>query len=235
MQRLAPTTPSADDGAMDMPFPPGHARRIALLALSGFVAIAALVLTGETGALDPAGLLAWRHGPALAPVGPHWLTRLFEGLTLLGDVVPRSLAALFAAGWLFLRQRRGAALWLVATVASGWTMNSALKWLIARPRPIVVPHLDSAGGPSFPSGHSFNGAVVWLAVALAIGLLVTKRATRAGLLAGAVALSLAIPFSRVWLGVHYPSDVMAGWFGGVAWVFGAVWLSGSRKGATMRG
>lgn len=174
--------------------------------------------TGNALAIDRAGLLFWRDG-SLQPAGSAGLRGLVLGVTMLGSVLIRNLFALAAvAALLSLRLRREAVL-LALTVASGWLVNSALKALVGRPRPQIVPHLIEAGGNSFPSGHSFNSAVVYIAMALAFAALSPRAAVRRSVIGAAVVVSLAIAWSRVWLGVHWPTDVAAGWLGGAGWAF----------------
>jgi len=83
----------------------------------------------------------------------------------------------------------------------------------------IVPHLTEAGGASFPSGHAFNSAVVYIAIALAFATLSARESVRLTIIGAAIALSLLIAWTRVWLGVHFPSDVIAGWLGGAGWAF----------------
>jgi len=103
----------------------------------------------------------------------------------------------------------------------GWIVNTGLKHLIGRARPEIVPHLMEASGNSFPSGHSFNSAVVYLSIALAFAAISPRESVRLTIVATALVVSLLIAWTRVWLGVHWPSDVTAGWLGGVAWAFTA--------------
>ncbi len=119
---------------------------------------------------------------------------------------------------LFLRLRREAIL-LALTVAGAWLVESGIKALVGRARPEIVPHLTEAGGASFPSGHSFNSAVVYIAIALAFATLSARQSVRFTVIGIAIVLSLLIAWSRVWLGVHFPSDVIAGWLGGAGWAF----------------
>src|SRR5690606_1539710 len=130
-------------------------------------------------------------------------------ITALGGVMLRSLIALGGVAALFLLGLRRDALWLTATVLLGWLANSAAKLLFARARPDIVPHLMEAGGASFPSGHSFNGAVVCFALALAFMAVSERRRLRPvysrTIMATAIVTSLAIAWSRVWLGVHFPT------------------------------
>jgi undecaprenyl-diphosphatase len=134
-------------------------------------------------------------------------------------VLLRNLFAIAAVvALLFLRLRREAVLF-AATVVSGWLVNSGIKALVGRPRPMIVPHLTEAGGASFPSGHSFNSAVVYIGLALAFASMSARHSVRYTIVGSAMALSALIAWSRVLLGVHFPSDVTAGWLGGAGWAF----------------
>lgn len=200
---------------------PRHALIAAAVCWAGFVIMVVLVERGATGGFDRAGLLLWRHAPDLAPRGPAWLLEGVRDLTALGGVLLRNLIVIGAVtALLFVRLRREAAL-LGLTVVSGWVVDSLIKHFVGRPRPTIVPHLTEAAGTSFPSGHSFNSACAYIAIALAFAALTPRRSVRWTLIGVAVALTLLIALSRVWLGVHWPSDVTAGWLGGAAWAFTA--------------
>ncbi|OYX63894.1 MAG: phosphatase PAP2 family protein [Novosphingobium sp. 32-60-15] len=201
---------------------PTHALMATALCWAGFAVVTAAVLTGRSEGIDSAGLLFWRRGATLLPVGPEWLLEAVRDLTALGGVFLRNLIALGAiVALVFLRLRREAVL-LAATIAGGWIVNTLVKLAVGRPRPLIVPHLTDAGGQSFPSGHSFNAAVVYIAIALAFAAMSPKRSVRWTLISLAIVLSMGVAVSRVWLGVHFPSDVMAGWLGGAGWAFLAV-------------
>lgn len=191
---------------------------VGVLCWIGLGFIAFMVQAGRTQGVDQFGLLFWR-GEGLAPKGPELVLEMVRDLTGLGGVLLRNLFAIGAvAALLFLRLRREAVLF-AATVVSGWLVNTAIKNLVGRPRPEIVPHLTDAGGASFPSGHSFNSAVVYIAMALAFASLSSREAVRLTIIAVAVVGSMLIAGSRVWLGVHFPTDVMAGWLGGAGWAF----------------
>lgn len=184
----------------------------------GVVLCTLAVHGGQAEMLDRAGLLFWRDD-TLAPRGSAKLLEMVRDVTALGGVLLRNLFAIAAVvGLLFLKLRREAALFAL-TVISGWLVSGALKALVGRDRPEIVPHLTEAGGHSFPSGHSFGAAVVYIAMALAFAALSPRISVRWTLIGAAMALSLVIAWSRVWLGVHWPSDVIAGWLGGAGWAF----------------
>ena len=197
---------------------------VALLCWLGFAAIAIAVQTDNTQAIDRFGLMFWRGADGMVPRGPEKLLEMVRDVTALGGVLLRNLFALGAViALLFLRLRREATL-LAATVIVGWLVNSGIKQVVGRDRPEIVPHLTEAGGMSFPSGHSFNSAVVYIAMALAFATLSERQSVRMTLIGVALLASMAIAWSRVWLGVHWPSDAIAGWLGGAAWAFTAAAL-----------
>ncbi|MBB4859768.1 undecaprenyl-diphosphatase [Novosphingobium chloroacetimidivorans] len=191
---------------------------VALVCWTAFVAIAWSVAHGQTTAIDEAGMLLWR-GADLLPGGPRGLAEGVRDLTALGGVLLRNLIAIMAVVALLFIGLRREALLLALTVVLAWVVNSGIKHLVGRPRPQIVPHLMEAGGNSFPSGHSFNSAVVYVSIALALAALSRRRSVRMTITMAALAISLVIAWSRVWLGVHWPSDVLAGWLGGVGWAF----------------
>jgi undecaprenyl-diphosphatase len=180
----------------------------------------ALVETHRAAGFDALGLQLWRHGPGFAtPYGPPWLLEAVRDYTALGGALLRNLFAVAAmVALLFLGLRREAVLF-AATVIGSSIVEGLLKGLFGRARPTIVPHLTEAGGNSFPSGHSFNAAVVYIAMALAFAALSPRRSVRWTVVGSALALTLLIALSRVWLGVHFPTDAMAGWLGGAGWAF----------------
>lgn len=200
---------------------PRNALIAAALCWTGFLIFVILVQTEKTAAFDAFGLQFWRTGADLRPAGPPWMLEAVRDTTALGGVLLRHVIAIAAiVALLFLRLRKEAVL-LAATIISGWLVNSLIKLTVGRPRPEIVPHLTEAGGMSFPSGHSFNSAVVFIAIALAFAAMSPRQSVRLTLIGSAVVLTMLVAISRVWLGVHFPSDVAAGWLGGTAWAFTA--------------
>ena len=185
----------------------------------GFAIMVWLVVTGRTGQFDRWGLMSFRTGEALGPKGPELVFESVRDVTALGGVFLRNLFALAAVvALLFLKLRREAFLY-AATVMTGWLANTGLKLLVGRERPQIVPHLTEAGGESFPSGHSFSAAVVWIGMAIAFAALSKRHSVRYTIIGAAMLLSAGVAWSRVMLGVHFPSDVVAGWMGGAGWAF----------------
>ena len=148
-------------------------------------------------------------------------------MTALGSVTVLTLWTL-AVTVLLLAQR----LWLtaLATLFSCWSVAWAIdlsKWEVARPRPTIVPHLVEVQNASFPSGHAAGSAAIYLTLAALASQVVPARAARRALLAMAMVLVGLIGASRVYLGVHWPSDVLAGWSFGAVWAV-AWWLATAR-------
>ncbi|NTZ43073.1 phosphatase PAP2 family protein [Altererythrobacter sp. SALINAS58] len=194
------------------------AARVALICWAGFAMLAVLAFGGQTlSILDGAGLAYWRGGD-----GSPWQShpRMLEAVrdnTALGGVTVRLLFAAVLASTFIALGRKKIAVVYAATVLGGWGIGYALKLLFSRVRPDIVPHLIHAEGFSFPSGHAFNSATVFIAAAFALSA--HNRQLRPTLLCAAIFVAALVGFSRVWLGVHYPSDVLAGFLGGAACAF----------------
>ncbi|MEJ6009939.1 phosphatase PAP2 family protein [Novosphingobium aquae] len=196
-----------------------HAVLAGAMCWIAFALITWLVHSGRTGAFDDAGLRLFRGDGDLALAGsPAWAEAVRD-ITALGGGVLRTIVQLGAfVALFFLRLRREAVL-MVVTILTGLAIELAIKDLVGRPRPSLVPHLVEAGGMSFPSGHSFNSALGFIAIALAFATYSVRRRVRWTLIGSAAVLSMLVASSRVALGVHYPSDVIAGWLGGAGWAF----------------
>ena len=169
-------------------------------------------------------LLALRSKDDLSdPLGPDWLQHAVVDLTSLGSHTVLALLVLSAAGLLIFLRRRTDALWLVAMAAGAMLLNHGLKVIFARARPDVVGHVVDVATYSFPSGHALLSAAVYLTLALLIGREVARPAARRWLFGLAVLLTLLIGSSRVYLGVHWPSDVLGGWLIGSLWAWAWAW------------
>lgn len=201
----------------------------AAVCWAGFAIIAALVLTHRSDAFDMAGL-RMVYGGAMAGrlPPPAWLVDAVRLVTSLGGPLVRNVLASVAAAALLLLGQRMAAARYVLTVVGAWLADVGLKALVCRPRPTLLPQLVKATGYSFPSGHSFNGAAVYIGLALALAGLGLQWPVRIGMIAIALVVTWLVCFTRLWLGVHYPTDVVAGWLGGTGLALLAVAIVRSR-------
>src|SRR3954470_11006333 len=181
----------------------------ALLLVVSFFVLAAKVVDGDTQSFDARVLRSLRRADdPSTPIGPAWLRAAALDITALGSPTVLGLVTLTICGFLLLqRMARTAGLVFVATTG-GWAVNSALKDLFQRARPEVVPHLRDVMSLSFPSGHAMISAAVYLTLG-ALGMRVAdRRITKFYCIAVAMGLSLLVGASRVFLGVHYPTDVL---------------------------
>jgi len=195
-----------------------------LLAVLAFIKTVEEMLEGDMREFDEWLLLLLRRpdNPQI-PVGPNWLIEAAQDITALGGRMMLILVILVVAGYLALERRYGA-MWLVAITASGGGLLSTLmKYGFARDRPDIVPHLVAVGSPSFPSGHSMLAAVIYPTLGALLAGFAVRRRTKAYVLTVSLLVTLLVGSSRVYLGVHYPTDVMAGWSAGLAWALGC-WL-----------
>lgn len=190
-------------------------RALLLAALATLLALAILarIRSRAADAFDPALLLRSR-----ALTGDHGVAiDLARGLTAFGNDLTLWVVVLFAGGWLAVGGKRGACLHLLTAGAGGGLLVTAIKLAVHRARPEVVAHLVAVSSPSFPSGHAADSAYVYGTLALIAARASRRDAERRYLAAACVALVVAIGVSRVVLGVHWPSDVLAGWAIGAGW------------------
>jgi undecaprenyl-diphosphatase len=191
---------------------------VSAVLLGAFLAIASEVSEGDTGAFDKAILLALRNpGDTAQPIGPHWLERAMRDITALGGFTVVTLVTVATVGYLAISGRRRRAFLLTVAVAGGALLSDALKSFFARPRPDFVAHSVEVTSLSFPSGHAMLSAITYLTIATMLTTVEREPARRFYILAIAVLLTLLIGISRIYLGVHYPTDVLAGWSVGAAW------------------
>jgi undecaprenyl-diphosphatase len=191
---------------------------VVVVVAYGFLALAGEVREGETQPFDEWVVRSLRRADDPAtPVGPWWLREAALDLTALGSFTVLLIISAVVVGFLLLHRRRRMALLVTVAVLGGMLLNTGLKHFFGRERPSVVPHLREVTTPSFPSGHATLSAVVYLTLGALLAGIVKGRYTRIYCLAVAMTFTALVGASRVYLGVHYPTDVLAGWSVGLAW------------------
>ena len=185
--------------------------------LWGFGALASEVQEGETSSFDRKILLSMRHSGDLSPKGSRPFQEAVRDVTGLGGVTILGLVTIFAAGFLIMDGKAHMAGFAAAAVTGGMLLSVLLKDLFQRPRPEIVPHEMYAGNTSFPSGHSMMSAVTYLTLGALLARSQERKRLKAYFLVVAVFLTIIVGISRVYEGVHWPTDVLAGWMAGSVW------------------
>lgn len=183
------------------------------------LALASRLVFGDFGALDRILLVAVRH--AIDHPGAGWaaLKRIMLLATAAGAFPTLAALTLIGAALLAMARRGAAAVRLVLCAGTGVAVANLVKYVFVRARPEVVPHWVQVSSLSFPSGHSADASIVYLLLAgLALDR-VGRPSVRRGIASAAFVFVLLIGLSRVYLGVHWPTDVLAGWAFGAAWAY----------------
>lgn len=189
-----------------------------------FLKVADEVAEGEAHAIDLWILQACRlAGQPGQPTGPVWFQEAMRDLTALGSPVVLTLVVLAAWGHLMLSRQRGLAWLTLGATLSGQAMALGLKAWFARARPDEAFHATVAAGHSFPSSHAMMSAVVCLSLAALLSRAALRRRQRGFILGVAALITGMVGLSRIYLGVHWASDVVGGWALGVAWAL-AGWM-----------
>jgi undecaprenyl-diphosphatase len=200
--------------------------------LFAFGLVAQEVSEGESMTFDRDVMFALRNpaNPSV-PVGPVWLQETARDVTSLGSTIVLGIITFAVVGYLFLARRSAVAWLMLSAVLGGVALNNLLKFAFARPRPDFVTHAARVFTTSFPSGHATLSAITYLTVGALLARIHPSLAIRIYLMLVAVFLILLIGMSRIYLGVHYPTDVLGGWCVGAAWAMGCwvlmVWLQNS--------
>ena len=198
-----------------------------IVAVWSFAELADEVVEGATRSLDRQLLLLMRTaGDLTDPIGPPLIEEIGRDLTALGGVIILTLATLATSGFFLLRRQYGSTLYLFVTVGGGILLSSYAKGLFDRPRPQLVPHGSIVETASFPSGHSMMAAVTYLTLAVLISRVLQQRRLKIYVIGAAIVLTVLVGISRVYLGVHWPTDVLSGWLAGLAWAL--ICLLGAR-------
>jgi undecaprenyl-diphosphatase len=184
----------------------------------GFVLLADEIIEKETQSFDDAVVLALRRAddPSVS-IGPAWLRESARDVTALGSATVLTLVVLAVCGFLALVRHFRSLLLVLGSTLGGAVLNALLKDAFARPRPTVVPHLTQASSSSFPSGHAMLSAIVYLTLGALLAQLTERRRLKLYVVGVSLALTFLVGLTRVFLGVHYLTDVLGGWMAGLAW------------------
>lgn len=193
-----------------------------LVILASGIWLFGLIATGlikeEPGEFDEQILLLFREPDDKAdPIGPHWVEETVRDFTALGGTGIILFIMVGLVGFYLLRQNYQLASLILLAVLGSFLLTYTLKAGFNRPRPELVPQITFVSAASFPSGHSSIAATTYLTLGALIARSQEQRRAKLYIMAFAILLVLLIGFSRIYLGVHWPSDVLAGW------VLGAVW------------
>ena len=204
-------------------------------ALWAFLNIAGEMADGETTAIDRRLLLLLRTpGDPSNPVGSKAIEEGVRDITALGGTTLVSVLTLVAVLAFLFHKKRRHALVMGGAVLLAWVSSEMTKSLYHRPRPDLVPHEVYVYSGSFPSGHSTLSAATYLTLAMLVASLETRRRTKALAYGMAGVILVGVGLSRVYLGVHWPSDVLAGWCLGATWAL-AGWIALRALGGQARG
>lgn len=213
--------PSAFDPASLLPRIELRVLLLLAIAAAGawaFIELADLVREGDSLAFDRAMLLALRDPADPADLlGPGWLEAVGRDITALGGGGVLALITAATAAYLILIGKPHAAVFVVVAVLGGLVLSTVLKIGFARPRPDLVPHAAVVYTPSFPSGHAMLSAATYLTLGALLARMHAQRAVKVFFLGMAVVLTVLVGVSRIYLGVHWPTDVLAGWAAGAVW------------------
>ena len=189
----------------------------AIALISGFAQLADEMMEGETLQFDNAVLMALREpGKPTEALGPSWLAEAARDITALGSFSVLAIVLTVVSLSFIMSEQRRTGVFLAFSVISGAVLSTLLKTIFARPRPEFTA-LTRIYTASFPSGHAMLSAVVYLTFGALLAETTTNPRLRILYLSAAIFLTFIVGVSRVYLGVHYPTDVVAGWCLGTAW------------------
>lgn len=197
------------------------------LCLAGFFTFAELVdevMEGDSHTIDTAIILFMRDpGDNANPWGPGWFQEMMRDITGLGGIAVLSLIVFASVSYLLVMKKKGLALYVLASVGSGMALSNLLKYHFNRPRPDLVPHDSIVYTASLPSGHAMMSAIVYLTLGTLLAEIHKHNRLKLYFMGLAVIITVLIGISRIYLGVHWPSDVLAGWLAGGSWAL-MFWL-----------
>jgi undecaprenyl-diphosphatase len=201
---------------------------LAVLLIIGGIAftaeLASDVAGGETEAIDTRLILALREdGDHNDPLGPPWVEEMVRDLTSLGGTALLTLIVLVVTIYYVLQGRYREMLVMLTAVLGAFMLSYMLKGIFDRPRPDLIPEGEYVYTASFPSGHALLAASTYLTLGIIVAQLMAQIKLRVFVLLLSTIVIVLVGFSRVYLGVHWPTDVLAGWTIGIVWAM-LVWL-----------
>jgi len=201
---------------------------LAATSLFFFVFIADEVMEGSTSSFDSYVLLLFRNpGDLSDPLGPRWFEEVMRDFTALGGTAVLTLLTVFVTLFLVMSGKRRTALLVAGSIALGTFLSTVLKFVFDRPRPDLVPHGMDVYTLSFPSSHAMMSALVYLTLGALLARTEKSLRVRIYFILCAMLLTFLIGVSRIYLGVHWPTDVLAGWAVGSCWAL-LSWLLARR-------
>lgn len=159
------------------------------------------------------------------PIGPKWVEEALRDFTALGGTGILLFITVGVVGYFLLRHNYRLAGLILLAVLGSFLLTYLLKAGYDRPRPELVPQITFVSAASFPSGHSSIAAATYLTLGALIARLQDQRRFKLYVMACAVVLVLLIGISRIYLGVHWPTDVLAGWILGAVWAMAVLLLA----------
>lgn len=191
---------------------------IICLVIVLFINLAVLVMGGDMADFDENIVLSFRNAADLSdPIGPIWVEELMRDITAFGAVGIMVFISLIVLFYMLIAQYKKVALIFFVAITSGIILSFSLKYGFTRPRPDLVPHGSYVYTSSFPSGHAMMSSLIYLTIAGMLSNLSLERRLKTYYFVIALILTISIGISRIYLGVHYLTDVIAGWLVGSGW------------------